>query len=152
MDEMRRADRQLSQEDAMAILLDGEYGTLSTVGADGTPYGVPVSYAVGDGKIYIHGTCELGKKAINIQRNPKVCFTVAGKTEVLPAKFSTKYESVIVYGTASLSENPEVGLELLIEKYSSQYKETGIKYLQKALPETSVHEIRIESITGKARR
>ena len=67
-------------------------------------------------------------------------------------KFSTKYESAIVYGTASLSENPEVGLKLLIDKYSSQYKETGMKYLQKALPETAVHEIRIERITGKARR
>ncbi|MEL7610223.1 MAG: pyridoxamine 5'-phosphate oxidase family protein [Bacillota bacterium] len=152
MDEMRRKDRRLSEEDAMAILLNGEYGVLSTVGGDGTPYGVPVSYAVGEGKIYIHGTAEGGKKARNIEGNPKVCLTVVGKTEVLPEKFSTKYESAIVFGTAALSQTPEAGLQLLMDKYSSRFKETGMKYLQKAMPETAVYEICIEKITGKARR
>jgi nitroimidazol reductase NimA-like FMN-containing flavoprotein (pyridoxamine 5'-phosphate oxidase superfamily) len=48
---IRRKDRALSEEEAFKILKAGEYGVLSTVGEDGYPYGVPVSYAyTGDGK------------------------------------------------------------------------------------------------------
>ena len=43
--EMRRQDRKLTQEEAEAILREGQYGVLSTTGEDGYPYGVPVSYA-----------------------------------------------------------------------------------------------------------
>ena len=71
MDEMRRKDRQLLQEDAMAILMKGEYGILSTSGEDGSPYGVPVSYAVGNGKIYIHGTVALGRRLTTSKAIPK---------------------------------------------------------------------------------
>ena len=48
---MRRKDRQVSDEEAMAYLKAAEYGVLSTVGPDGEPYGVPLTYAVEeDGK------------------------------------------------------------------------------------------------------
>ena len=43
---MRRKDRQVSDEEAMAYLKAAEYGVLSTVGPDGEPYGVPLTYAV----------------------------------------------------------------------------------------------------------
>ena len=36
---MRRKDRQVSDEEAMAYLKAAEYGVLSTVGPDGEPYG-----------------------------------------------------------------------------------------------------------------
>ena len=48
---MRRKDRQESDEEAMAYLKAAEYGVLSTVGPDGEPYRVPLTYAVEeDGK------------------------------------------------------------------------------------------------------
>ena len=56
--EMRRQDRKLTREEAETILRDGQYGILSTTGEDGYPYGVPVSYAYENGKIYFHGTCD----------------------------------------------------------------------------------------------
>ena len=46
---MRRKDRQVSDEEAMAYLKAAEYGVLSTVGPDGEPYGVPLTYAVEEG-------------------------------------------------------------------------------------------------------
>jgi len=151
MNKMRRTDRQVSRETAMEFLMKGEYGILSTVCKYGKPYAVPVNYAADDEFIYIHGTNEASQRNENMQKNPKVCFTVVGKTEVLPSQFSTNYESAVVLGTARLSEHPEKGLTLLCDKYSPEFREAGAKYIQASMDKIVVYEIRIEEITGKAR-
>ena len=153
LEKMRRKDRQLQESEAMEVLLKCEYGILSTIG-DNYPYAVPMSYVVANNKIYIHGTCALGEKTKNIHNNPKVCFTVVGNTEVLPSQFATKYESVIVLGTASLCEGStkEMALEKFLDKYSSQYKEEGMKYIKASIDKVSVYEISIDMITGKGRK
>ncbi|HQI17206.1 MAG TPA: pyridoxamine 5'-phosphate oxidase family protein, partial [Bacillota bacterium] len=104
--EMRRQDRKTDNEKAAAILAAGEYGILSTVGDNGYAYGVPLSYAYSNGKIYFHCALE-GHKLDNIRYNNKVSFCVVGATEVLPESFSTKYESVIVFGKASEADDDE---------------------------------------------
>lgn len=153
MEKMRRNDRELQESEAKEILVKGEYGILSTIG-DEYPYAVPVNYVVENNKIYIHGTCVLGQKTKNIQKNPKVCFTVVGDAEVLSSQFSTKYESVVVLGTAALSNDSEkqMVLEKFIDKYSSEFKENGMKYIKAAIDKVSIYEISIDAITGKARR
>ena len=150
---MRKENRQLPEEETMEVLLKCEYGILSTMG-DGYPYAVPMSYVVANNKIYIHGTCESGQKTKNIHNNPKVCFTVVGNTEILPSQFATKYESVVVLGTASLCEwtDKEMALEKFLDKYSSEYKQAGMKYIKAAINKVSVYEISIDMITGKAKR
>ena len=151
--EMRRKDRQLTEREAMEILRGGEFGILSTAGPD-YPYGVPVNYVVIGRAIYIHGSCEAGQKADNISANCNVCFTVVGKTEVLASKFAERYESAIVLGKARITdeETKEKALEAFLDKYSSEYKEAGVKYLHAAKEKVSVYCIDIEQITGKARR
>ncbi len=57
-----------------------------------------VTTDVGD-VIYFHCAPE-GHKLENLSGNNKVSFCVVGKTQVLPDKFATNYESVIVFGTA----------------------------------------------------
>lgn len=98
MREMRRKDRMLTEEEAMDVVRKGEYGVLSTVGEDGKPYAVPLSYVLDEEKkaIYFHGTAAGGQKMDNILANPAVCFTVVMNTEVLPSQFSTKYYSANV--------------------------------------------------------
>ena len=98
MHELRRKDRAVSDDDAMGILKKAEYGVLSTVCPDGTPYGVPLNFCFVENAIYFHCAVE-GRKIDNVERNPSVSFCVVGATEVMPAKFGTKYESVIVSGT-----------------------------------------------------
>ena len=153
LEKMRKENRQLPEEETMKVLLKCEYGILSTMGDD-YPYAVPMSYVVANNKIYIHGTCESGQKTKNIHNNPKVCFTVVGNTEVLPSQFATKYESVVVLGTASLCEgtDKEMALEKFLDKYSSEYKQAGMKYIKAAINKVSVYEISIDMITGKAKR
>lgn len=151
--EMRRKDRQLSAEEAMEILANGEYGVLSTFGEE-YPYGVPVNYALADNAIYIHGSIENGQKGENIALNENVCFTVVGKTEVLASKFAEKYESVIVLGKAEAVEDgaKEKALEALIDKYSPEFREAGMQYIHAAKDQTGVYRIVIRQVTGKARR
>lgn len=150
--EMRRRERQLTEEAAKQILEQGEYGILSTTDEEGIPYGVPLNYACQNGIIYFHCAKDAGLKTANIASHPKVCFTVVGKTEVLPEKFSTIYESAIAFGTARKAADKRIGLTLLQEKYSPGLSEAGIQYIEQSLDRVEVYEIEIESLTGKGRK
>jgi len=126
---------------------------LSTISADGHPYGVPLSYCVLDGAIYFHCALE-GHKLENIAADCRVSFCVVGGTEVLPDKFATRYESVIVSGRATevFDAEKERALEGLVEKYSADFREAGRRYIATDCTLTKVFGIRIEAISGKARR
>ncbi len=153
MRDVRRKDRETGTPEAIELLTRGEYGVLSTVGKDGQPYGVPLSYAYKDGRIYFH--CALhGHKIENIENNAQVSFCVVGKTRVLPEKFATEYESAVAFGVASeVSGNERYGaLVLLLEKYSPAFIEAGKSYIDQQDHATKVVKIEIEHISGKARR
>ncbi|NLT94463.1 MAG: pyridoxamine 5'-phosphate oxidase family protein [Clostridia bacterium] len=151
--EMRRKDRKLEKSEAVEILKNGEYGILSTAGQDGYPYGVPVNYVYVNGSIYFH-CAVIGHKLDNIRNNDKVSFCVVGPTQILPDKFSTKYESVIVFGRAVEVFDDEKNMALFefINKYSSDYPEQGKEFLNKKYKATIVIKINVEHISGKARR
>ena len=152
--QMRRSDRMMEAEAAMELLKKGMYGVLSTVDDSNQPYGVPLSYAVsGSGKaIYFHGA-QSGHKLDNIGINSKACFTVIGATRVLPEKFSTEYESVIVYGNAKLIEGEEKleALKTVIQKYSADFIKEGDEYIARAAANTAVFKLEIDHFTGKSR-
>ena len=152
MHEMRRKDRQLSTETAKQILKNGEYGILSTVGTDGIPYGVPISYAYADNCLYFHCAKDVGLKVANMKYQNKVCFTVVGSTEVLPEQFSTKYESAVAFGTVREAADKLVGLTLLQEKYSPDYAQAGKELIAACFEQVAVYEMVIEELTGKGRR
>ncbi|WP_160675413.1 pyridoxamine 5'-phosphate oxidase family protein [Clostridium sp. C8-1-8] len=151
--EMRRKDREIEEMEIKEILDKGEFGVLSTIGDNGYPSIVPLSYVYIDNKIYFHSATE-GEKLNNISQNNKVSFCVVSDTEVLPDKFSTRYRSVVVYGRASevSGEVKEKVLFKIIEKYSKAFLEEGKLYIEKAKHRTRVIEIDIAKVTGKARR
>lgn len=150
--QMRRKEKQMDSKAAEALLQRGEYGVLCTCGEDGYPYGVPVNYVYEGGSIYFHCAMSAGKKLENICRNEKVSFTVVGDTQVLAEKFSEKYESVIAFGRAYEvpMERKTDALLKLIEKYSPEYKEEGVCYIERAKGKTGVYEIKVEFLTGKS--
>ncbi len=150
--EMRRNDKKISEEAAIAILEKGIYGVLSTVGADGYPYGIPVNYLYKKGRIYFHCASVGGHKTENMKYCDKVCFTVTGYAEVLAEHFNMKYESVVVFGRAKEVEDiKQVILEDIIDKYSAEYKKDGFEYIKRAAEKTAVYEIVIEAVSGKAK-
>lgn len=150
--QMRRKDRQLTAAEAEAILRAGEYGVLATVCADGTPYGLPLSYAYAQGRLYFHHTAQTSLLRENVGGAARASFTVVGATEVLPGKFSTRYESAIAVGTLREAEDKYAGLLRLVEKYSPAYREEGQRYAAASLDKVVVYELVIEQLTGKARR
>jgi len=150
MKQIRRKDREIEIGEAIRLLSQAEYGVLSTSGSDGQPYGTPLNYVYKDNCIYFH--CALtGHKLENIENNPKVSFCAVGKTKVLPLKFGTEYESVIVFGKASAVQGKERynALLWLIEKYSPEFVEKGKAYIEKKDKATKVMKIKITHISGK---
>ncbi|MBQ7533997.1 MAG: pyridoxamine 5'-phosphate oxidase family protein [Stomatobaculum sp.] len=155
MREMRRQDRKLTEEEAMQILTAAEYGVLSTVCEDGTPYAVPISFAVEEGCIYMHCTVDGGQKIDNLRRNPAACFTAVSETKLLPDKFGTLYLSAIARGKVEIITDPEEkmkGLMALLRKYSADFMESGIKYANASVNKVYILRLPIETITGKGRK
>lgn len=151
--EMRRKDREIKNDEVIEILKNNDYGILSTISQNGYPYGLPISYVYINDSIYFHCAVE-GHKLDNIKNNDKVSFCVVGKTCVLPDKFSTKYESVIIFGMAVEVFDDEKNIALLeiLNKYSPDYIEKGKEYIANAGVKTKVIKINIEHISGKARK
>ena len=149
---LRRSDRGMSIEAVTALLDQADYGVLSTTGANGDAYGVPLSFIFVDDAIYFHGALE-GHKVENILQNNKVSFCVVDGVEPLPEKFSMKYRSAIVFGKVSevVGEEKLQALKCFVEKYASQYMNNGIKYIDTDKEKTRVLKLNIEQISGKER-
>ncbi|MDF2984603.1 MAG: transporter [Eubacterium sp.] len=151
--EMRRNDRQISDEEARKLLEEGQYGVLSTVGENGYAYGMPLNYVYLDGNIYFHCALE-GAKLDNIEFNDRVSFCVVGNSEPIPEKFSYRYISTVVFGNCSevTDDEKQTALVALIKKYSGDFMEKGMAYIKNDIASTKVMKITIEHLSGKARR
>ena len=150
---MRRQDRSISQQEAMTVLQNAEYGVLSIASLNGEPYGVPLNYCVLSDAIYFHCAGE-GKKLDVLSNNSSVSFCAIGESKVLSEQFAMKYESVIVSGKAVEVKGSEKqsALEGILKKYSSQFFSKGLEYIKANATSTKVYKIVIQSITGKAHR
>jgi len=149
---LRRKDRAIDEAEALKILSESAYGVLCSF--DGFyPIGVPVNYVYEDGFIYVHSAKE-GNKIECIKRCDRVCFVVVGNCQVVPQEFSTRYESVIVFGRARiLSEKQAVEpLRKIAKKYCPEYLQEAERIIEESLQSVVVIEIKIEHLQGKARR
>ena len=153
MKELRRKDRVITEEETMALLSRAEYGVLSTVSENGKPYGVPLNFCIIDRCIYFHCAVE-GRKIDNIKQNKSVSFCTVGNTEILPDQFGTKYESAIVSGEVEevFDDDKQIALEGLLHKYSPDFFDKGLKYIEALREKTRVFKITINSLSGKARK
>lgn len=147
---MRRHRQALPAEECQSILARNTHGVLATVGNDGYPYAVPLSYAVAGDKIYFHSAV-VGHKIDALRACDKVCFTVVDADEVVAEKFTTYYRSVIVFGRARILTDPadlRSALEALADKYSPNAHGRE-KEIEGALSRVAVIELTPDEITGK---
>ena len=63
MTKMRRADRAISREDALAVIDRCAYGTLSLIATDGTPYAVALNVVRDGKKLFFHSALSARKSA-----------------------------------------------------------------------------------------
>lgn len=143
----------LSREESEIYLNEAFYGRLATA-FNNQPYIVPVNYVFHQNHLYIHSSLQ-GRKLMNIQLNPRVCFEVSEPVKFLsgekPCQFGVRYWSVLVFGQAKILEDENCKLrvlELLTKKYAGKsiLKPMNPVDVQKV----AVIEIVIDSITGKA--
>ncbi|MDC7244291.1 MAG: pyridoxamine 5'-phosphate oxidase family protein [Sphaerochaetaceae bacterium] len=149
---MRRKEKQLTAEKSFEIVEKAEWGVLSLVCDGSSPYSIPMSFALDGMKLYLHGAKE-GMKIDLIGSNNAAAFTCVGSTEVIPQKFTTKYESAVICGTIRIVEDENEryeGLMALVRKYSPGFMEEGKAYIERAFGKTAVLAIDIGEITGKA--
>ncbi|MGL4484496.1 MAG: pyridoxamine 5'-phosphate oxidase family protein [Anaerovoracaceae bacterium] len=150
--EVSRDKRQIMpKDDCLEILEQSSAGVLSVLGDDDYPYGVPISYAYSDGKLYFHCAVK-GHKLDSIKKHSKVSFTIIETDDLKPAEFTTYYRSVIVFGKARIAEDiPEKkkALVLLLEKYCPEHMKGGMEEIDAKVNALSIIAIDVEHISGK---
>lgn len=108
-------------------------------------------------EIYFHSNIT-GRVRANSQRHSQVCFEASESGKLLPSntalEFSIQYESVIVFGTIRLLEDPEEQRRVLYGLISKYFPGmvAGEHYrpiTDQELKRTSVYAIAIEGWTGK---
>lgn len=142
------AYRKMTYEDACAVLEQGTYGVLATLDDDGTPYGVPLSYVAQGHHIYFHGAGK-GHKATNMQRHPRVSFTVVEQADADPSHYTILYRSIIAFGEVHAvtdTEEKRAALERLCRKYGAPADPI---HINTGLPRTAIWRMDVEYVSGK---
>lgn len=145
--------RRMDEKRAIEILKGSEYGILSTSSKDNIPYGVAINYfyVEEEKSLYFH-TKKVGNKIENIKNNPYVSLFILGKQEVVPDRYITHYESVIVTGKANIildEEQIREKLVLLCDKFAPKAIERREEVINKYIKSVCIGKINIENITGK---
>lgn len=148
---MRRIKQQIPESEAMDILRHSNTCTLALFGDDGYPYSLPINYVFVDGKIYFHGANE-GHKYDAIDRNPKVSLSVIAQDEIYQQKYTNRYKSVIVFGTARLLTDRDAIYKACYDLAASTCPDAmeGIPAeIEDGIDDVAVVEITPQHITGK---
>lgn len=151
---VRRRDRLMTEERALELMRTAEYGVLNMIDADGLPYGIPVNHVWdGDSSIYIHCAPE-GHKLEALAKHPQVSFCIVGDVHLLPGKFTTEYESVLLRGTAHIHLSPEERMQALlklVDKLSPEFKELGAKYSEKSFYRVNIIRVEFSEFSAKCK-
>lgn len=142
---VQQPSRSATDDEARAIVARNFWGVLSTVGPDGRPYAVPVTYGF-DGAFY--AVLRDGRKLENIRANPHVCITVV---EVDP--LAKTWRSVVASGRAEFLESSD-DVALAIERLRAQYPGTPTRSGgADALAASGARVMRLvpETLTGRIR-
>jgi len=157
--EVRRKDYELTDQEAIKQLLaEGDFGVLATSHED-QPYATPVNYVYieSDNALYFHGA-RVGRTRANMALNPKVCFNVPRMGELVPGEissnFGVEYQSVTVFGRASLVTDEEKIVSVLLalmRKYFPDHVPGEDYPIPEAdeLKRTAVYRINIEEWSAK---
>lgn len=154
---MQMAERELSEAEAYEILDQGEFCVVSTVDPDGTPYGVPLSYVMLDGKLYIHTGERPGHKIDDFNHNDRVSVTVAIEVEPCfeESFFTTRFASVVAQGRIHHVDDSVCLRKVLVAlcmKYLPQYKDEIGDAIQREIDVTGAWVIEFDEVRGKAGR
>ena len=151
---VRRKDRARPAEFAWGVVDACEYAFLAMTAEDGTPYGILLTIVREGNCIYFHSALE-GRKVDCLRRQPRVCLTCVGDTEIQQDRFTTRYASAVAFGLAEEVTDEEekvAALRLLCQRHTpdnmAQFEEAAAR----SLARTGVWKITVEEITGKEKQ
>lgn len=152
---LRRSDRALTRDEALAVFDEAAYVVVSTTDSDGTPYGVPLSFVRRGDALYFHATNEGGHKADDFRAEARVCATVVVDVEPFFAhgEFSTHYRSAMAFGRVREVEDTgefKHALVALCMKYLPEAKSGIGAAMRNDEAHTAVWAITIDELSGKA--
>ncbi len=148
---MRRCRQQLSARESVEILEGTTAGVLALCGNDMCPYGVPMSHVYSERKLYFHCAVS-GHKLDILGQNPMASFTVIGRDEIHPEKFTTYYRSVVAFGKIRIvGEEREKRrlLEMIGRRCNPDDAEALSREIEGGIKRCNVLEMDIERLTGK---
>ena len=153
---LRRAERALSHDDALAVLDAAAFITVATVDDDGMPYGVPLSFVRNGDTLYLHATNEGGHKTANFLRDPRVCATAVAGVEPFfeDGDFTTSFQSVMAFGRIREVVDPvefKHALVSLCMKYVPEAKHGIGAAMDHEGSNTAVWAIDVDELSGKGR-
>ena len=150
---MRRKDREMDRDFALAVADKCEWATVSVITPEGEPYGVPVSVARDGDCLYFH-TAQEGRKVDAFKADPRVWVVCVGDVERAEKAFTTGFESAMFEGECREVEDGDEkvrALRLLCEKYTPNNMSNFDAAVAGSLARTGVFKIRILSASGKAK-
>ena len=108
--------RKMEYSRALEIIKKNDYGILSTASLEAVPDGCAINYfyVEEDNALYFH-TKKVGIKMDNIKNNDKVSLFILDNSEIIPDRYITHYESVIINGKASVITDEKLIREKLIQ-------------------------------------
>ncbi len=151
---MRRKDREMDRNFALAVADKCEYANIAMADKNGMPYCVPVTIARSEDRIYFHSALE-GRKNQILKENPEVCLTCVGDTHRLTDKFTTEFESAVIFGNARevTDETEKIeALRLICLRHTPSNMDAFDDAVKKSLFRTGVWRVDIREITGKRKK
>ncbi|HIU24986.1 MAG TPA: pyridoxamine 5'-phosphate oxidase family protein [Candidatus Copromorpha excrementigallinarum] len=151
---MRRKDREMNRDFALYVADKCEYATMAMTDEKGLPYCVPVTIVRKGEYIYFHSAKE-GRKIDILRENPSVCISCVGDTYRTPDRFTTEFESAIIFGEAyEVTEDGEKteALRLLCLRHTPSNMDAFDSSIEKSLFRTGVWKVKIREITGKRKK
>lgn len=145
---------------ALEVMRKAPYITVSFTRADGTAYGVPLSLACTDDRIWYFHCAPEGDKLDALAAHPQVCLSAVTKCAptVGPkdGSFTLQYRSAIAFGKAELVTDDEEkirALRAISERFLPQHMDAFDDAIARSLHRTAVVRITLdEPPTGKRKQ
>ena len=145
---------------ALEVMRKAPYITVSFTRADGTAYGVPLSLACTDDRIWYFHCAPEGDKLDALAAHPQVCLSAVTKCAptVGPkdGSFTLQYRSAIAFGRAELVTDDEEkirALRAISERFLPQHMDAFDDAIARSLHRTAVVRITLdEPPTGKRKQ
>lgn len=149
---MRKKEKEITDQGEIEKIISKNKICRIALCDNDVPYIIPMNFGYKGNKIFLH-TGREGKKIEIIKKNSNVCFEITDSIEIVQAEkacdFSTKYRSVIGFGTIKivndLSEKKEA-LQIIMNQHTNK---KDWQFPDEIVAKTTILEIEIESLTGK---